>query len=543
MTARSLLVIFLTILVLGANNSLAKRHDVNKKNDWETRNKDLIVAHKFRVIERLVFTSGGAKGGVYPGVLKALEITGLLPHVEKVAGSSAGAIVAALLAVGIDLNVLYEDFRLTHFADLLGDDVGSWCGNRKGVTFFTKDGHNLLEHAQNLINKSITTFLSSNRWKEQAKNSAEIEFAEHFLQNRRFTFGDLNFLHQRFPDKFKDLTTISVEFNTGDVRVFNSRETPEIEIAKAVRASSSIPAIFEPYKIVYKNRKEQHVDGGLYELLPADYFDVGFDGTYIKNQKPERTLLFSFADNAEFQESSIFKALHSSRADEIELRKKYSRTTAPEDPRFFQPSWFEKIIRDGFVKYIGEFDAPYTHPARWDQTYYDVYSRYHHNTVPIGNGEIIAINFPAATTWSRELFAIGYIDTMAYIIAHELHEKSNFDAGRYYRQLFKVFQEIYQELLQQMNISLDEDSFALSLQALERKLVIQLHNNAPEVRAEQLCSFIRDSIRNDLGSPRAFALTLAVEKCNGFLSATGLKKDIVIRATEREHFISLGFHH
>src|SRR5580700_10092723 len=89
----------------------AKHNDGNPKKVLTKDHQELIWAHKNRSIERLAFSSGGAKGSAYPGVLKALELTQILKAIEKVAGSSAGAINAALIAVGTDTKVLYKDFR------------------------------------------------------------------------------------------------------------------------------------------------------------------------------------------------------------------------------------------------------------------------------------------------------------------------------------------------------------------------------------------------------------------------------------------------
>lgn len=530
MHRKSLINIFLIVLVIASGKVLAKKTMGGSKSNWEIRQEALITTHQNRHIERLVFTSGGVKGSVYPGVLKALETAQILPQVEKVSGSSAGAIIAAFLAVGIDINVLYNDFLSTNFIDLLGEDVGSFLGgNKEGVSFFTKDGDKLLEHARLLINNSIRTFLSSKKASPPNNNKVLSAFAERFKASERLSFGDLAQLHQLYPDTFKDLTILSVLFPTGEVRVFNAHETPEIEIAQAIRASSSIPGIFEPFALSYKNKAELHCDGALYELLPADYFDRAEDGSYIKNQKPENTLLFAFADNAHYHKSSLFKALHSTRADEDELKRRYSNKTSNE-PRFFQPGFVERIIRNGFVDYFGDMKAPYTHPERWDRAYYDVYSRYHHNTVGISNGEVRALDFAAGTKWARELFAIGFIDTMAYLIAHDLFNKSSFKPSFYYPRIVNTFNTIYADLLREIGIIHDDDDFSCSLQRFNKILHRQIKHNDSTILMEQRYYFIRDSIRNNFNSLEAFALSRAVEKSLNFIDEYKLQKEIKLKA-------------
>ncbi len=48
----------------------------------------------------LVFEGGGVKGIAYGGALSELESRNILSHIKRVAGTSAGAITAILLAVG-----------------------------------------------------------------------------------------------------------------------------------------------------------------------------------------------------------------------------------------------------------------------------------------------------------------------------------------------------------------------------------------------------------------------------------------------------------
>ena len=43
------------------------------------------------IFESLVFKGGGAKGSIYPGAVKALEDMGIMPHIKRFAGASAGA--------------------------------------------------------------------------------------------------------------------------------------------------------------------------------------------------------------------------------------------------------------------------------------------------------------------------------------------------------------------------------------------------------------------------------------------------------------------
>src|SRR5947208_12131217 len=78
-------------------------------------------------VRNLVFQGGGVKGIAYVGVLDALERAGVLSTVTHVAGTSAGAITAALVACGATAADLAD--ALTHtsfasFADGRGGVIG-----------------------------------------------------------------------------------------------------------------------------------------------------------------------------------------------------------------------------------------------------------------------------------------------------------------------------------------------------------------------------------------------------------------------------------
>lgn len=62
--------------------------------------------------EGLVFSGGGIKGLAYVGAIKALEEKNLFQKVKRFAGASAGAITAALLAIGMSPDELDEQCGL-----------------------------------------------------------------------------------------------------------------------------------------------------------------------------------------------------------------------------------------------------------------------------------------------------------------------------------------------------------------------------------------------------------------------------------------------
>ena len=66
-----------------------------------------------KVYRNLVMEGGGIKGIAYGGALIELENRGDLPQIQRVGGTSAGAIQACLLAVGYSATEISQIFAET----------------------------------------------------------------------------------------------------------------------------------------------------------------------------------------------------------------------------------------------------------------------------------------------------------------------------------------------------------------------------------------------------------------------------------------------
>ncbi len=155
----------------------------------------------------LVLGGGAVRGFAHIGVIKTLEAHGIVP--DMVVGTSAGSVVGALYAGG------HGGFELQKIAfQLEQESVGDWVLPDRG---FVKG-----EMLQNFINKS--------------------------LQNRPI---------ERLSKPF---AAVATELQTGEMAVFRRGNT-----GMAVRASSSIPGVFQPVNIGGR----EYVDGGLVSPVPV----------------------------------------------------------------------------------------------------------------------------------------------------------------------------------------------------------------------------------------------------------------------------------
>ena len=161
----------------------------------------------------LVLGAGAARGFAHVGVIKALEAQGIRPDI--VVGSSAGSVIASLLASGAsgnDLNRLALNLDEATIADWDLPFAGRFGGLIKG------------DALQNMINREV--------------------------QNKSIE-------QMRIP-----LGIVATELQSGKGILFRSGNT-----GLAVRASCSVPGVFQPAVISGK----EYVDGGLVAPVPVSY--------------------------------------------------------------------------------------------------------------------------------------------------------------------------------------------------------------------------------------------------------------------------------
>ncbi|NOQ72146.1 MAG: hypothetical protein GQ574_09100 [Crocinitomix sp.] len=190
-------------------------------------------------IENLVFEGGGVKGIAYAGALQALETKNILKDVKRVAGTSAGAITAALVSLKYDAATITKVVNETDFK-----------------TF--EDHWNPL--------KVVTKY-------GLYKGQVLLEFIEKFFTDiglsKSCTFQDLK-------DKgYLDLKLFASDLNLQEAREFSFATTPNTIVAEAVRASMSIPIFFRAWKFSNKIPDEHiYVDGGVTYNYPITAFDT-----------------------------------------------------------------------------------------------------------------------------------------------------------------------------------------------------------------------------------------------------------------------------
>jgi NTE family protein len=196
----------------------------------------------------LIFEGGGVKGIAYVGALRELDKRHILENIDRVGGTSAGAINAVLLATGHSLKETQDLLSDLNFNKFLDDSWGIIRDTRRLIREF---GWYKGDFFRAWIGRRI----------------------EDKLGNRNATFNDFR------NAECKDLYLVGTNVSTGFSEVFSNEHTPRMPVADAVRISMSIPLFFAAIR---NARSDVYVDGGVLRNYPVKLFDRE---KYIAKQK------------------------------------------------------------------------------------------------------------------------------------------------------------------------------------------------------------------------------------------------------------------
>lgn len=311
-----------------------------------------------------IFGGGAIRGISYVGAVKALEEIGVSPM--TIAGSSVGAIFAGLFAVGynaeelkeIFMQISYELFKDIHFGF--------------GKDFALSKGGIFLDWLRELIEKKY--------YGERYKKG----------ENPPVTFGNLE----------KNLIVITTDLTNFKYKEFSKFESPDIEIAYAIRISSTMPGLMKPIE----EDGALLVDGDLQKGLPL--------WKLSKNLCPESDRILEFRLEGDY-EGKGQNAINF--ANTV-----YSCVTS--------------IATDFIIETYGNRD-------KFDY-------------IKINTGSVVVVDFNLPKDKREELIYIGYKQTMDYFTL-ELREKKK-EVLKYYKEIAKYVTKI-RKLIHSNKIKLAKD--------------------------------------------------------------------------------------
>ena len=242
-------------------------------------------------IKNLALKGGGVKGIAYVGALKELENAGLYEGIRAVSGTSAGAIVAGMIALGFSAD---EIEKLMHGLDFKKFKKG-WNPIRIFTKYGLYDGDYILEFIRKFLAKSSHGF------------DEDVTFQE---------LKDAN---------CKDLIVFASDLNTHRIHEFSALSTPNCIVAEAIRASMSIPLFFRGWRFTNGIPNDHiYVDGGVVFNYPLSFFDKP---RFHKNQT-----VFNNESIGLYLES---KRIYEEHETEDELKRESDRTDSKKSKKHY----------------------------------------------------------------------------------------------------------------------------------------------------------------------------------------------------------------
>lgn len=226
--------------------------------------------------DALVFSGGGASGVAYAGVLEYMRHVKKLENVKSYMGASAGAIFSLLFYLNYDENQirdLYNRIKWKSFIECkrsinLLDIIRnfSWWKlgyNMRSILKALQDGYGLstgnnIEHEM----REIVSRYMGKEYKKGQKKKVVTTFAE---------------LKQRVKENDKvdkDLYVVAFSTCYYTTCFLSAKTTPDMDVVDAIRASMSIPLVFDPVKYKHSGHEDLLVDGGTTYNFPIEYMDA-----------------------------------------------------------------------------------------------------------------------------------------------------------------------------------------------------------------------------------------------------------------------------
>lgn len=192
-----------------------------------------------------IFKGGGAKGLLYAGALQSIDDKGY--WFRAVAGSSAGAITATLIAAGFTVDEL-----AAAVPEAMRTVKKMWLGD--------------------LVGSPIIRTGKLQRWLEQSLHGKVTKFGVPSAEGHdQVTFDQLH------TATGIELYVVAVDVALRQPTVFSAFTTPDVPVAPAVMASSAIPLAFRPGRLRRRfpdgtTQVHRLMDGGVWANYPAFVF-------------------------------------------------------------------------------------------------------------------------------------------------------------------------------------------------------------------------------------------------------------------------------
>jgi len=196
----------------------------------------------------LCICGGGMKGGYIIGAMKYLEDKGKMNKFTSYVGTSIGGILLMLYIIGYNVYEIEEFFYTFNFSDVKID-----LNIDKLISAYGCDD----------MRKILYVYEELFKYKNL---SIKMTFEE---------------IHNKTQ---KHLKMTTANLNECKLEIMDYINTPELTLETAIRRSTALPLIFEPYK---SNNNIYYVDGGLMDLFPYEHCNKNMIGIIFDYKPPK----------------------------------------------------------------------------------------------------------------------------------------------------------------------------------------------------------------------------------------------------------------
>ncbi|XP_062601714.1 uncharacterized protein LOC134263398 [Saccostrea cucullata] len=199
--------------------------------------------------ENLVFNGGGAKAIAYAGAVKCLEEMNVMNNIKRFGGSSAGSVLAGLLAAGVTI----EEYR-----DVLEQALLNVLDARWGYLSLIP---NLMHHFGWHPNVKLYELIGG--------------LFEKKLGNKDVTFKEM------YDKTGKEVCIVVANLNYLREEYCHPKTTPDMPIRIAIRMSCSFPGVMQAVQYTQNNETCTYIDGAVSCYYPI----YCFDGWWLSMEK------------------------------------------------------------------------------------------------------------------------------------------------------------------------------------------------------------------------------------------------------------------
>lgn len=215
----------------------------------------------------LALSGGGIRGIAHAGVLKALEENNI--KVDIIGGCSSGSMIASLYAMGYSPYYIYILFK-TYAKEIVGTNANPIIS---GIRSYLKDRKKTITGLRN--GENIEKIFNEMAKKRNIENISQIKMplvipTVDIMDSKEYVFTNI------IPN----------------VEEHKEQYITDVTVGKAVRASSSFPAVFSPCK----DKVHSFMDGGTLDNIPVNE---------VKKQGADKIIAVKFDSDPITEDSNL----------------------------------------------------------------------------------------------------------------------------------------------------------------------------------------------------------------------------------------------